>query len=318
MLKIAVVGVGHLGNIHLNCLKDTPFHLTGVYDIDQTKSEQAAQKWNTKSFKSLENLISSCDAVDIVASTVAHYDIAKQALEAGKHVFIEKPISSTYLEAQNLEKIYRTVDGLKLQVGHVERYNPALQALKDLELRPQFIEIHRLSSYNMRGTDVSVVHDLMIHDLDVLAKIVNSPLERIEAKGVSIVSESFDICNARLVFANNCVANITASRISMKEMRKFRIFQEDAYINIDFLTKKSQIIRLSDEDGENVIPLKTPKGEKFISFSSPETKETNAIRAELHDFHDAIVNNTDVQVGIEDAMRALDLAEKIEKTAKET
>jgi len=285
MLKIAVVGVGHLGNIHLKCLQD--------------------------------ELIAAVDVIDIVASTAAHYALACRAIEAGKHVFIEKPISSTLSQAQALHALYKTTTGIKLQVGHVERYNPALVALKDVEMHPQFIEIHRLSSYNMRGTDVSVVHDLMIHDLDVLAHIVKSPLKKIDAKGVSIVSESFDICNARLVFENNCVANITASRISMKEMRKFRIFQEDAYINIDFLEKKSQIIRLADEAADNVIPLKTPKGEKFISFSSPETKETNAIRSELQDFHDAIVNNTEVVVGIEDAMKALDLAEKIERTAKE-
>ncbi len=318
MLKIAVVGVGHLGKIHLKCLEETPFVLAGVYDIDQEKSRKAAEKWNTKSYQNLEDLIQDCDVVDIVASTDAHFDIAKQALQAGKHVFIEKPISSNSKQAEELKKLYKPDTGIKLQVGHVERYNPALQALEGLDIKPQFIEIHRLSTYNMRGTDVSVVHDLMIHDLDVLAKIVNSPLERIDAKGVSIVSESFDICNARLVFKNNCVANITASRISMKEMRKFRIFQEDAYINIDFLKKKSQIIRLTDKAAENVISLNTPKGEKFISFSSPETQETNAIRTELQDFHDAIVNNTEVLVGIDDAMRALDLAEKIERTAKES
>ncbi len=318
MLKIAVVGVGHLGKIHIRCLKETPFDLVGIYDIDQEKAKNAAEKSNTTHYADLDALIDAVDVVDIVASTAAHYLLACQALKAGKHVFIEKPISSTFAEAQALEKLYKTTAGLKLQVGHVERYNPALQALEGIPLHPQFIEIHRLSSYNMRGTDVSVVHDLMIHDLDVLAKVVNSPLKKMEAKGVSIVSESFDICNARLVFENNCVANITASRISMKEMRKFRIFQEDAYINIDFLEKKSQIIRLTDKASDNVMRLNTPKGEKFISFSSPETKESNAISSELHDFYDAIVNNTEVQVGILDAMRALDLAEQIEKTAKES
>ena len=318
MLKIAVVGIGHLGKIHLKCLQETPFELVGVYDIDQEKSIAAASQWNTQNYTDLEHLIREADVIDIVASTAAHYELARRAITAGKHVFIEKPISSTFAQATELEKLYKTKTDLKLQVGHVERYNPALVALEGEKLNPQFIEIHRLSSYNMRGTDVSVVHDLMIHDLDVLAHIVDSPVKKIDAKGVSIVSESFDICNARLVFENNCVANITASRISMKEMRKFRVFQADAYINIDFLEKKAQIIRLADEASENVIPLKTPKGEKFISFSSPKTKETNAIMSELHDFHDAIVNNSEVKVGIHDAMNALDLAEKIERTAKES
>jgi len=320
MCRIGIIGTGHLGKIHIKCLQNTPFTIIGAYDTDPEILSKVTEELGVKAFDSYKQLLSEVDAVDIVCSTKDHYEVAIQALRQNKHLFIEKPITATVDQAYDLQRLSEKYPAAKIQIGHVERYNPAFRDLDKNNLRPQFIEIHRLAGYNDRGTDVSVILDLMIHDLDVLLSIVNADIEHISAKGVSILSDTFDICNARIQFTNACVANVTASRISLKEMRKMRIFQEDAYINIDFLNKSNQLIKLEDQPGDDqqFIKLNSKKGEKYLSISTTEGKEINAIEQELDDFYNTIVNNKPVSIGLQDGIRVLDLACKIEKIANET
>lgn len=320
MCRIGIVGTGHLGKIHIKCMQHTPFTIAGIYDSDPTVLASVSEELGVRAFDSYEALLKKVDAVDVVCSTQDHFAVAEQALKMDKHVFIEKPITATLEQAYGLEQLSQKHPQAKIQIGHVERYNPAFRDLNKKNLKPQFIEIHRLAGYNDRGTDVSVVLDLMIHDLDVLLSIVDADVKDISAKGVSILSDTFDICNARVQFSNACVANITASRISLKEMRKMRIFQDDAYINIDFLNKSNQIIRLEDEArlDQQSIKLNSKKGDKYLSISTTEGKEINAIVQELDDFYNAIVNNKPVSIGLQDGISVLDLATRIEKIANET
>ena len=314
-MKVGVVGVGYLGKIHLKCLKETSFLMHGIFDIDEEKAKMVSESFNVKRFQSLEALIDDCDVINIVSDTSSHFEIAKQALIQDKHAFVEKPLTNSADEANQLSAILKERPHLKLQVGHIERYNPAFVTLKDFQLNPQFVEIHRLSPYDMRGTDVSVVMDLMIHDLDLLLHVIPSKIREIQANGVQLFSNSPDICNARLTFENGCVVNITASRISLKSMRKMRIFQADAYVNIDFLEKQSQIIRLSEhpEEEENTMAIETSLGTKYMSIKTNHKKDHNSIVMELQDFYNSIVYNTDVSIGIDDAVRVIELANQIEE-----
>jgi len=314
-MNIAVIGLGFLGKIHVKCLKQTHFSICGVYDIDEALTKQVAAENNTTAFKSLDALFDACDAVSIVSDTATHYEIAKKALEKGKHVFVEKPLTANLKEANALLALKQSHPQIKLQVGHIERYNPALVSLEGFDLKPQFVEIHRLAQYNIRGTDVSVVMDLMIHDLDVLMMLMQDEVIDIQAKGVNLFSNNADICNARLTFKRGCVVNITASRISMKAMRKMRIFQADAYVNIDFLEKQVQIINLTDEAqvGIDSMPIETQIGTKYVSIKTNKAEEQNSIVLELQDFYNSIVNNSNVSVSIKDAVKAITLAHKIEE-----
>lgn len=315
-LKIGVLGAGHLGSIHLKLLKEIPaYQVMGFYDPDLEKSVKAQEVFSLNSFKSIKDLIEHCDVVDVVTPTLSHYDCAALALRKSKHVFIEKPITNTLGEARKLSNLAREAD-TKVQVGHVERFNPAFLAAKDFIGQPMFIEAHRLAQFNPRGTDVPVVLDLMIHDIDIVLNIVKASIRRISASGVAVVSDSPDIANARIEFDNGCVANLTASRISMKNMRKTRLFQRDAYIAIDFLKKKTDIIRLSNIEGDPhpdtmFIDLGVAKGKKAITFDAPKIEDTNAIKMELETFADAIINNTTPIVSIYDGYRALEVAHKI-------
>lgn len=314
-IKIGLFGVGHLGKIHLKCLlelKDV-FEFIGFYDPDKKTSEEVAKTFAVKSFDSEESLLASCDAADIVAPTVYHYALAIKAIENSKDIFIEKPICSTPKEANAILKAAKKY-GVKGQVGFVERFNPAFLSLLGQEIKPKFIEAHRLSLFNPRGTDVSVVLDLMIHDLDILLKLVDAPVYKIYANGVAILSETEDIANARIEFENGTVANITASRISMKQMRKFRLFQNDAYISMDFLDKKTEIIRLKDsnESGrENLMELETSTGKKYLEFEMPESSAINAIKTELKLFAESIIQNKETSVPLYDGVIALELAHDI-------
>ena len=313
MLKLGIVGTGHLGKIHIKCAKLVDhIDLVGFYDKDADMAAKVASEHSIKAFDSLEALLDVVDAVDIVTPTIFHHEVALQALKAGKHVFVEKPITYTVAEAKELVDL-AFEKNLKIQVGHVERFNPAFLALGDLKPDPKFIESHRLATFNPRGTDVSVILDLMIHDLDIILSIVDSEIKNVHASGVSVVSDTPDISNARIEFENGCVANLTASRLSMKQMRKMRIFRKDAYISVDFFEKETQIIQLHDQaEGNNIaMEIDTQSGTKYISMSMPEVPEVNAIKEELSTFANAILNDTDVVVSGEDGYKALKLAHEI-------
>ncbi len=288
----------------------------GFYDPDDSAAESAIAQYGTTRFESIDALIGACDALDIVTTTTAHFDIAKAALLLGKHVFIEKPLAHTLDEAREIVKLVGEAR-VKCQIGHVERYNPAFLALNNQPLQPMFIEAHRLAQFNPRGTDVSVILDLMIHDIDVVLHLVQSPVRRISASGVSVMSENADIANARIEFDNGCVANLTSSRISLKKMRKMRIFQRDAYIGIDFLEKKTEVIRLQDAGatpGMMDFPIELGNGEqKVISVQMPEVAATNAIHAELSEFVQNIIQDRPVRVSVHDGYNAMDIAHQILK-----
>jgi predicted dehydrogenase len=316
MLKIGVLGAGHLGKIHIKCIKELPeYSLVGFYDPDDRVATDTAQKLNVKKFGSMEDLIESVDVVDIVTPTLSHYDCASRAIRKTKHVFIEKPITNTIDEAKSLMSLSREAD-VKVQVGHVERFNPAFVLARKSLNAPMFIETHRLAQFNPRGTDVSVVLDLMIHDLDIVLSVVKSNIKRISASGVAIVSEEPDIANARIEFDNGCVANLTASRFSLKNMRKSRFFQRNAYISVDFLNKTTEIVKMRDIEGEPdpfsmSIDLGEGKGQKEIFFEKPKVAPNNAIKDELESFAKAILEDKNPPVSVEDGYKALDAAHKI-------
>lgn len=317
MLKIGVLGVGHLGKIHLKCinLATESYELIGFYDPDNRSAKQAEEQSGARRWEELDALLDAVDVVDIVTPTTTHFEVASRAIRRGKHIFIEKPLTHTIEEAEGLLQLSREY-GVKVQVGHVERFNPALLALGDIQLNPMFIEAHRLALFNPRGTDVSVILDLMIHDLDIILSLVPSEVSHISASGVPVVSDTADICNARIEFENGCVANLTASRISLKQMRKLRLFQQDAYISLDFLDKQAQVVRLFDTDApnlpdDNLMELETSRGKKYLQMALPQIEPVNAIKMELETFAEAVRNNTRPVVNIEDGYRALKLAYQI-------
>ena len=315
MLKAGVLGAGHLGKIHLKLLKQsTKYELVGFFDADKAASKEIEAEFGYKSYPSMEALIEACDMVDVVTPTVSHYECAKKVIEAGKHLFIEKPIAQTVDEARKIISMAEA-HNVKGQVGQVERFNPAFQGVKDRIANPMFIEAHRLAEFNPRGTDVSVVLDLMIHDIDAILSVVDSDVKNIYASGVSVISETPDIANARIEFENGCVANLTASRISMKKMRKARFFQRDAYISVDFLEKNVEVVRMKDAP-ENPDPfamiLTNAEGiKKQIYFDNPEIEANNAILDELETFAEAIQNNTEPVVTLEQGTQALEVAMQI-------
>ncbi|PSR14563.1 MAG: oxidoreductase [Bacteroidetes bacterium] len=317
MLKIGVLGTGHLGKIHLKCIKQATeaYELVGFYDPDPQVAAEVAATYSTRAFPDVQALIAAVDVVDIVTPTITHYTLAKQVIEAGKHLFIEKPITHQLAEAEELVALAKA-KGVKIQVGHVERFNPALLALGEMQVNPMFIEAHRLAVFNPRGTDVSVVLDLMIHDLDIILSMVDSPVQEVHASGVAVVSDTVDIANARIAFANGCIANLTASRISMKQMRKVRFFQRDTYVSLDFLDKQAQVIRLFDQDdnlptGGQQFELVTANGTKVLQMDMPAIEPVNAIMLELETFAHSIIHDLRPKVSGEDGYRALALAQQI-------
>ncbi len=317
MLKIGVLGAGHLGKIHIRLLLELnkEFEFVGFFDPNDENAKTAMETFNIKRFNSIESLLDEVDCVDIVTPTLTHFDCASKALRKSKHVFIEKPVTETVEEAKTLIELAHEA-GVKVQVGHVERFNPAFQAALPYFDSPMFIETHRLAQFNPRGTDVPVVLDLMIHDLDAILSVVKSGVKRISASGVAVVSDTPDIANARIEFDNGCVTNLTASRISMKNMRKSRFFQKDAYISVDFLEKEMEVVSMQDVEGEPgpfdmVFDMGEGKPVKKILFDKPDLEPTNAIKEELFTFYQAIVNDTTPIVPIEDGYLALDIAQKI-------
>ncbi len=313
MLKIGVFGVGHLGRFHLNSWKNIEHvELVGFYDPSDEAAAKIESEFQIPRFDRPDELMDKSDVVDIVAPTTKHFELCKLAVLKSKHVFVEKPMVHTMNEAKEVVKLTREAN-IKFQVGHVERFNPAFLAAKEFIDHPMFIEVHRLSQFNPRGTDVSVVLDLMIHDIDIILSVVQSNVKTIMASGVHVLSDTPDIANVRLEFDNGCVANITSSRISMKKMRKMRLFQKDAYIGINFLDKKTEIIKYKTPEDKNVftIDVDTGHGHKTIAIASPEIKESNAILTELRSFIESIEKNRPTQVTELDGYRALEVAHHI-------
>ena len=315
MLKAGVLGAGHLGKIHLRLLQESKkFELVGFFDPFTENAEKVAKEFGYKLFDSVEALIAAVEVVDIVTPTLSHFECAKIAIEKGRHIFIEKPITKTVLEAEAIKTLASQFH-VQGQVGHVERFNPAFTAVKDKIDAPMFIETHRLAEFNPRGTDVPVVLDLMIHDIDIILSVVNSKVKNVHASGISVISETPDIANARIEFENGCVANLTASRISMKNMRKTRFFQKDAYISVDFLEKKSEIVRMKDvpnNPDEFAMILQNAEGvKKQIYFDNPEIENNNAILDELESFADAINTGTKPVVSLSQGADALRVAQMI-------
>ncbi|MDG1742118.1 MAG: Gfo/Idh/MocA family oxidoreductase [Crocinitomicaceae bacterium] len=322
MLKVGVLGAGHLGKIHIKLLLELSdvYEFVGFYDPSDANATAAIEAFDIVRFESVDELLDVVDAIDIVTPTVSHFECASKALRRSKHVFIEKPVTETVDEAKILTGLAYEA-GVKVQVGHVERFNPAFQQAVPYLKNPMFIETHRLAQFNPRGTDVPVVLDLMIHDLDAILSVVKSGIKRISASGVSVVSDTPDIANARIEFDNGCVANLTASRISMKNMRKSRFFQKDAYISVDFLTKELEVVRMQNVEGEPdpfdmVLELGEGKPSKKILFDKPDIQDTNAIKEELFTFQQAIVNDTKPIVSIEDGRLALEVAAQIVEKLK--
>lgn len=315
MLNVGVLGAGHLGKIHLKLLQQSDkFNLIGFFDPSTENAQKVATEFGYTSFDSVTELIDAVDVVDIVTPTLSHFNCAKEAITKGKHIFIEKPITNTVLEAEAIRTLV-SQEHVKGQVGHVERFNPAFTAVKDMIKNPMFIEAHRLAEFNPRGTDVPVVLDLMIHDIDIILSVVDSKVKNIHASGVSVISETPDIANARIEFENGCVANLTASRISMKNMRKSRFFQKDAYISVDFLEKKSEVVKMKDvpeNPDEFAMILQNAEGiKKQIYFENPTIESNNAILDELETFADAIINDTRPIVTLNDGAKALRVAQQI-------
>ncbi|MCX6147546.1 MAG: Gfo/Idh/MocA family oxidoreductase [Candidatus Kapabacteria bacterium] len=319
-LKVSVIGTGHLGSIHTKLWKENPTtKLLGIFDVSRVRAAELSQKYDCIHFQTLNQAIEESDALIIAVPTINHFEVALKCIEKGKHCLIEKPITSTYEQALKLNLLAKE-QNVKIQVGHVERFNPAMAALNKLDVHPLFIEAHRLSQFKPRATDVSVIHDLMIHDIDIVLSLIKSPIKQIDANGVAVLTENPDICNARLTFENGAVANLTASRISATQMRKMRIFQKEAYISIDFAKPNLEIFRILDEGNlpqDSLIPatmlgsIEAGLRNKNIFLEKPNLPILNAIDEEQKAFADAINNNTPVPVSGEDAAEALKIAEQI-------
>lgn len=317
MVRIGIIGIGHLGKIHLRILKGLPqyFEIIGIYDVDFVEAQKVSDEFDIPKFDVFEDLLQEVDAIDIITPTLFHFEMAQKAIKQSKHVFIEKPVTETVLESQSLIDLVQAYN-VKLQVGHVERFNPAFVAAYPLLKSPEFIETHRLAQFNPRGTDVSVVLDLMIHDIDIILHIVNSPIREISASGVSVVSNTNDITNARIAFENGTVANLTASRISLKNMRKTRFFQRDAYVGVDFLNKSIEVVRLEELQGEPdpydmILDLGNGKSSKKLSIDSPKVYPTNAIEEELKAFANSIISGDPISVDVHSGHLALQVAYQI-------
>lgn len=316
-LPVGVIGVGHLGSLHAKMLAEiSSVEFVGVVDVDTARRESIAKEYHVKTFDSLQAMLPHVKAVTIATPTSEHFSIASQVIANGIHAFIEKPITATIEEANELIRLSEQRN-VKIQIGHIERFNPALLALEQYEMKPMFVESHRLAQFNPRGTDVAVVLDLMIHDIDIILSLVQSPIEKIDANGVAVISDTIDIANARLQFKNGCVANVTASRISQKKMRKMRLFQRDTYISLDFSEGLAEVYRLTDTNTDNAShgmvlgQIDSGKLTKRIVYEQPEIKEVNALKYELEMFADAIMNNKQPVVTAMEATQALSIAHAI-------
>jgi predicted dehydrogenase len=319
MLKVGIFGVGHLGKFHLNNWKQiSDVELIGFFDPNNDNAKAVEAEYGLKRYMDEAALIQASDIIDVVTPTHLHFPVCEMAIKMGKHVFVEKPMANTIEEGKAIMEMVKEA-GVKLQVGHVERFNPAFTALKDVTLNPSFIEVHRLAQFNPRGTEVSVILDLMIHDIDIILSIVKSGVKNISASGVAVLTDTPDIANVRIEFNNGCVANLTSSRISMKKMRKIRLFQKDAYIGIDFLEKNTEIIQLKKPEDADAFSfdIETHQGTKTITISNPVVEDGNAILAELTSFVNAIQHDEPTVVTEIDGFLAMEVAHQIlEKIGK--
>lgn len=316
-LNVGVVGTGHLGKLHIKMFRDIEnCNLVGVHDSNTEQAKLASDKFSVKVFDSLESLLENVNAISIAATTSAHYELAKECLQAGKHLFIEKPITATIPEAEEIVDLANSLN-LKLQIGHIERFNPALVSMEKYIIDPKFIQTDRLAQFNPRGTDVAVVLDLMIHDIDIILSLIKSKVENIEANGVAVVSDNIDIANARIQFENGSVANVTASRISQKKMRKMRIFQRNSYVALDFVTGVSEVYRLLpvDQEVEHSLisfgEIGVGDKKKRLVYEQPENKQINALKYELQLFIDSVLENKNPVITGSDGLRALRIAKII-------
>jgi predicted dehydrogenase len=313
MLRVGVFGVGHLGKFHLNNWNEiNGVKIVGFFDPNNDNANQVIEQYGLKRYMDEEKLMDACDIIDVITPTDHHFSICMQAIRKGKHVFVEKPLAHTIKEGRDLVSMVKEAN-IKMQVGHVERFNPAFLAIKDLNVNPMFIEVHRLAQFNPRGTEVSVILDLMIHDIDIILSLVKSDVKNISANGVAVMTNTPDIANVRIEFNNGCVANLTSSRISMKKMRKMRLFQPNSYIGIDFLEKKTEIIKLKQPNDTNVFSfdIETQTGKKTIAIANPIIQSENAIKLELTSFVSAILNNTPTVVSEIDGFLAMEVAHQI-------
>jgi predicted dehydrogenase len=324
-IRIGITGTGHLGKMHLKNIKELErehgyIKLTGVFDTDTAKAKEAAEKFSVKIFSSMQELVNETDCVLIVTPTSTHFEIASELIRSNKHLFIEKPVTTGPEEAYILKDMLKDKN-LIVQIGHIERFNPALLAVEKHELKPLFIESHRLSTYNPRGTDVSVIQDLMIHDIDLILSLIKSEVENIDASGVALISDNIDIANARIKFTNGSIANITASRISQKKMRKMRIFQKNAYISLDFQENIAEVFRLTESSKTSIFNLrkiKIPDTNMSIIYEKPEIKEKNPMKTEQKRFLESIKNSSPPIVTLDDGIQALKVAEEIIKKSYES
>lgn len=317
-LNIGLAGCGHLGKIHAKLLNEITANsgntfFKGIYDIDKDVTGKVSAEYSVTGYETLDKMLDEIDALVIVTPTSTHFDSAKEAIKRGINIFIEKPVTGSLNQAEELQKLAEGKD-IKIQVGHVERFNPALVALAKYDVKPMFIESHRLSQFNPRGTDVSVIQDLMIHDIDIILHLAKSPVEKIDANGVAVISDEIDIANARLKLANGCVANLTASRISLKKMRKMRIFQNNAYISVDFLNNKSEVFRLTginEPDTGMTFPINDTKKIIYTEPKPENAESINPIKNELESFISSILNNSPVKVTLTEGKEAVKTADKI-------
>ncbi len=320
LIRIGVIGAGHLGRYHIECLQRIEgFQLMGFHDADPARAEEMSKKYSLAGFESSEALLSVVDAVCIVTPTITHSALALLAIESGKHLFIEKPLTdlpeTSFMLARKVKE-----KGLIGRVGHVERYNPAFMAARQMGIhKPVFIEAHRLAPFNARGIDVPVIMDLMIHDIDLVLSMVDADVDHIEANGVGVAGKSADICNARITFKNDAVANLTASRISLKQMRKLRLFQRDQYMAIDFLNHEVQVVKLFHTEPQDLITMKLdlPDGARWIAADNPSITKHNAIEEELKEFHQAITNRSISGVSFDQGARAVQVATQIMEQIKQ-
>ncbi|MDD5361098.1 MAG: Gfo/Idh/MocA family oxidoreductase [Ignavibacteria bacterium] len=322
LISAGIIGCGHLGRMHLKNIREIEkrnplIKLAGIYDIDTNGIKALSEEWGVKYFTNLPEFLGAVNAVFIVTPTTTHFEIARETISAGIHTFIEKPVTETLEEAEELEKINR--DGIIVQVGHIERFNPAILSVEKYTLAPLFIETHRLAQFNPRGTDVSVIKDLMIHDIDIILNLVKSGVKSIEANGVGVLTDTIDIANTRINFENGCVANITASRVSLKKMRKMRIFQKNAYVSIDFLNNTSEVFRLTDNSDTNIFSMPVElNGKSYkIAYEKPVVDISNAMKYEEELFFNSILNNQEPEVTLHDGKVALEIAGMILKKIEE-
>ncbi|HOY43049.1 MAG TPA: Gfo/Idh/MocA family oxidoreductase, partial [Chitinophagales bacterium] len=311
MIKIGIIGIGRLGAQHLEKLLNSDyFKVVGCFDADSAKLQRIEEDYTINCFNDVDELISKCDAVDILTPADSHFYYAEKAIRHGKHVFIDKPISNNFEEAKKMVELIREA-GIKFQVGHIERFNPAYLALQHLEINPMFIEAHRLSNFDAKRTADSVIFDVMIHDIDIVLSVVKANIKSINASGVSVLSDQIDIANARIEFDNGCVANLTASRTSVQKMRKMLFFQKDNHITLDFLHRETEILKLSETAKHNSIPLRTQENTKYLNSETMVLEEYDALKEELNSFAECLIFNTEPRVSALDGLKSLEVAHEI-------